>query len=102
MLSDKKYNAVCLCCYSTVSHMFAVFHNFKYCGVNFTWEHFPEMMEKQCAAQVHLNVLSSSTKQEKEIEALAAKRGREIAEELIKIQGEQNIYPTLNSLASSS
>lgn len=87
VLSDKTQNAISLFCYSAVSRTFASMHNPRYRGDKFTWEGFPDMMERHCGVQVHLSVLCPKD-QEEEVKKHASLTGKRIAQELVKVMEE--------------
>lgn len=87
MISDRTKNAISLFCYVTVSNAFAAMHNPRYRGDKFTWEGFPDMMERKCNSEFHLSVLYPEDQKE-EVKEHAALTGKRIAQELVKIMEE--------------
>ena len=89
MLSDKMKNQIALIAYATVSNLFAMGHNPRMRGQNFTWERFPDLAANMTGTQVFLNIPTSKNQNyQREIEEHARKTGREIAENLVRQMNE--------------
>lgn len=82
-MTPEKQNAISLFCYVAVSGLFATFHNPKMRGSEFTWDKFPEMMERHCRTMYPIQTGDFLDK-EAEV-AHAARTGREIAEHLVDL-----------------
>lgn len=83
-LSEKTIMLIDLLCYSVVSHWFSAMHNSKYRGECFTWDKFPDMMEKQCKGSLYISVSLPKSVNKKSVELYVKKRAREISEFLVK------------------
>lgn len=78
-MSPSKKKDVALACYAMVSGVFAMMHNPKYRGPNFTWDNFSSMMGEHCKTQIFIHIKQCN----KEIEEYAKECGVEIAERLV-------------------
>lgn len=78
-----KKDQIELLCYSYISSMFAMFHNPRYRGKNFTWDKFPEMCVTHCQEQIFLS-LNISPKFEKRYKNIAKAISLEIANRMVK------------------
>ena len=74
---------IIISCYATISELFAMMHNPKYRGPNFTWENFPEMTKSLCEAKIHISVVYKS-KYKNEVEKFAGKCALDIANVLVR------------------
>ena len=81
MISTKKRMEIANICYANVAGSFAMFTNPKYRGEKFTWERFPEMMEREADLWMMLHLVKGK---KDEVNALAKKFAREIAETLVE------------------
>lgn len=75
---------VTLFCHSFVGTMFAEMHNPKYRGDGFTWDNFPDMVERLCKVSVYQSVVFKNDKLSNKYSEMAGKLGKEIATQLVK------------------
>lgn len=81
-LTSRQQDKIYLVAYATVSHFFAMFHNPRMRGPNFSWDNFPNMMKEMVAVQVYSANIVSPT-HIPIAEAQARKVGFQIAENMV-------------------
>ena len=84
MLSNKKRLEIANICYANVSSEFASFCNPKFRGPNFTWSNFVDMCANWAPLWMMQNYVNGN---EKDINALAIKYTREIANTMLDHSG---------------
>lgn len=85
-LTQREIQQVDNICHVVVARLFASFHNPKFRGDKFSWNNFPNMMESYCMNQVFMaNIANKNNTKACEY---AAVKGKEFAEELVKIMTE--------------
>lgn len=79
-MTKNQQDRVALTCHAIVAHRFAMMHNPRFRGPNFSWDEFPKDMAEVCETELFIYMENPSAK----MKAHARKTGEELAQSLVR------------------